>query len=99
VFANAIQLPRLGRLRLKERSYLPTCGVKLLSATVSEHAGRWFVSVQVEMELPDSEPAERPVAGVDLGVKALATVSDGPLFPLVENVFSVSTCERRTVAQ
>lgn len=81
VLKNAIQLPRLGRLRLKERSYLPTCGVKLLSATVSEHAGRWFVSVQVEMERPDSEPAQRPVVGVDLGVKTLATISDGTVIP------------------
>jgi putative transposase len=41
VFPNAIQLPRLGRLRLKEHGYLPTlgtAGVKVLSATVSEHA-------------------------------------------------------------
>src|SRR5258708_22120954 len=39
VFPAAIQLPRLGRLRLKERGYLPTAGVKLLSATISEQAG------------------------------------------------------------
>src|SRR5215469_6438255 len=50
---DAIQLPRLGRLRLKERGYLPlsgTAGVKVLSATVSEQAGHWYVSVQVEQE-------------------------------------------------
>jgi len=35
VFADAIQLPRLGRLRLTERSCLPTTA-KILSATVSE---------------------------------------------------------------
>ena len=39
VFADAIQLPWLGRLRLKERGYLPTAGAKVLSATVSEQAG------------------------------------------------------------
>src|SRR5712664_1801304 len=50
VFPAAIQLPRLGRLRLKERGYLPTTGVKLLSATVSEQAGHWYVSVLVEQE-------------------------------------------------
>jgi putative transposase len=50
VFPDAIQLPRLGRLRLKERGYLPTTGVKILSATVSEYAGHWHVSVQVEQE-------------------------------------------------
>ena len=79
VFEDAIQLPRLGRLRLKERGYLPVVGVKVLSATVSERAGRWFVSLQVEVELPDPPPqGERTeVVGVDLGVTKLATLSDG----------------------
>jgi putative transposase len=76
VFDDAIQLPRLGRLRLKERGYLPT-GAKVLSATVSERAGRWFVSVQVETEMPEPVAGEKPVAGVDLGIKTLATISDG----------------------
>src|SRR5258708_31741529 len=39
VSPDAIQLPRLGRLRLKEHGYLPSAGVKILSATVSEQAG------------------------------------------------------------
>ena len=75
-----IQLPRLGILKLKERDYLPVTGVHILSATVSEKAGRWFVSVQVEMEIPDPEPVEKPVAGVDLGINRLAQVSDGTCF-------------------
>ncbi len=37
VFPDAVQLPRLGRLRLKERSYLPA-DANILSATVSEQA-------------------------------------------------------------
>jgi len=85
VFEKAIQLPRLGRLRLKERGYLPLDGVKVLSATVSEQGGRWFVSVPVEMSQPDQThrlafgagQTAKPVAGVDLGILALATVSDG----------------------
>ena len=54
-------------------------GVKVLSATVSERAGRWFISLQVEVELPDLPPeGERTeVVGVDLGVTKLATLSDG----------------------
>ena len=44
VSEKAIVLPRLGRLRLKERGYLPTSGVQILSATVSEQAGHWYVS-------------------------------------------------------
>ena len=77
VYEKAIQLPRLGRLRLKERGYLPMEGVHILSATVSERAGRWFVSIQVEQEIPDPQANYQPVVGVDLGILALATFSDG----------------------
>jgi len=77
IFNNAIQLPRLGRLRLKEYGYLPVESVHVLSASVSERAGRWFVSVQVEQSQPEPLVTTRPVAGVDLGILALATVSDG----------------------
>jgi putative transposase len=80
IFEGHIQLPRLGVLRLKERGYLPTGDVHILSATVSEKAGRWFVSVQVEMEIPDPEAQEKPAAGVDLGIQRMAQVSDGTCF-------------------
>lgn len=80
VFPDAIQLPRLGRLRLKERGYLPTSDVHVLSATISEQAGHWYVSIQVEQER--TVPLNTgPVVGVDLGVKALATFSDGTVIP------------------
>ncbi|HEU5198895.1 MAG TPA: RNA-guided endonuclease TnpB family protein [Ktedonobacterales bacterium] len=70
----------MGRLRLKERDYLPITGVKILSATVSEQAGHWYVSIQVEQE--QAVPANSgPVVGVDLGVKTLATFSDGTIIP------------------
>jgi len=75
VFPDAVQLPRLGRLRLKERGYLPT-NANILSATVTEQAGHWSVSIQVEQEhvVPENSG---PVVGVDLGIKRLATLSDG----------------------
>jgi putative transposase len=81
VVADAIQLPRLGRLPLKEHNYLPTSGDHVLSATVAEQAGHWYVSIQVEQGhvVP---AASGPVIGVDLGVKRLATLSDGTI---VEN--------------
>jgi putative transposase len=78
VFPDAVHLPRLGRLRLKERGYLPTSGVHVLSATVSEQAGHWYVSVLVEHEQTVSEHMG-PVVGVDLGLKRLATLSDGAI--------------------
>jgi putative transposase len=80
VAEQAIVLPRLGRLRLKEREYLPTGGVQILSATVSEQAGHWYVSLQVEEEqaIPKNTG---PVVGIDLGIKHLATLSDGTVIP------------------
>jgi putative transposase len=80
VFPAAIQLPRLGRLRLKERHYLPTGGIRILSATVSEQAGHWYVSMLVEQDQVVPENT-RPVVGVDLGIKHLATLSDGTVIP------------------
>jgi putative transposase len=76
VFSNAVQLPRLGRLRLHERDYIPT-DAKILSATVSEKAGHWFVSIQVELDVEQSVPPASTAIGVDLGIKQLAILSDG----------------------
>ena len=55
-------------------------GVKILSATVSEQAGHWYVSLQVEEELAVPENTG-PVVGIDLGMKQLATLSDGTVIP------------------
>lgn len=77
LFEKAIQLPRLGKLRLKECGYLPTKDVTILSACVSEHAGRWYVSIQVSMGVSDPVPAQGSPIGIDLGITALATCSDG----------------------
>lgn len=87
-----IKLPRLGWIRLKEEGYLPCIGVKILSANISEQAGRWFISLQVEQEIPDPEPRADKVIGVDLGIKALATCSDGKVF---ENPRILTNAERR----
>ncbi len=79
VTEDTIQLPRLGVLRLKEKKnhhYLPT-DAHILAATISERAGRWFVSLQVREEVSDPEPATGAILGVDVGLKTLATCSDG----------------------
>jgi putative transposase len=67
-------------LRLHEKNYLPLENVHILSATVSEHAGRWFVSLQVEEDVAEVIPASRTAIGVDVGIKTLATLSDGSTF-------------------
>lgn len=72
-----IRLPNIGWVKLKEYGYIPTALGASDGVTVSERAGRWYVSVQMEVEQPDPAPGDRPVVGVDLGIKTLATVSDG----------------------
>lgn len=70
---NYVTLPRLGTIKLKEISNVEG---KILAATVTETAGRWFVSIRVrqEVEVPENQG---PSVGVDLGVANLATFSDG----------------------
>jgi len=77
---NHIQLPRLGKLKVKEKGYLPK-DLKILSASVSSVAGRWFVSLQVEEEIPEIPLGiSSEILGVDLGIKTLATPSKGDPF-------------------
>jgi putative transposase len=77
---SRIRIPHLGWVRMRET--LRFAG-KILSATVSRVAERWFVSLAVDTQ--DSShlpPAENQGAvGVDLGVKALATLSTGESIP------------------
>ncbi|HEX4203540.1 MAG TPA: transposase [Ktedonobacteraceae bacterium] len=54
--------------------------VKIGSATISEKAGRWYVSICVHMEQAEPRHATGEVIGVDLGIKTLATLSDGRTF-------------------
>lgn len=76
---DRIKLPRIGWLRLKEHGYIPSENIHILSATVSEKAGRWFVSIQCREEIQDREATGKPV-GVDLGIKTMAVCSDGRKF-------------------
>ena len=69
-----IKLPVVGWVKMREILRLEG---KILSATVSRVADRWFVSVTVEVAHQVPARENQAVGGVDLGVKALATISDG----------------------
>jgi len=80
---TAVTLPRLGAIRTHESTRklarrLETGTARILSATVSRTAQRWFVSFTVEAERDAPEKHARPgsAAGIDLGVKALLTSAD-----------------------
>lgn len=88
VSAGWIQLPKIGRVRLKERDRFPTdeklaaAGEKILSATVSERAGRWFCSIKIRREVPEVSRSENQATiGIDLGLKNVAVLSDGTIYP------------------
>jgi putative transposase len=68
-----IKLPVVGWIKTRES--IRFLG-KLKRATVSREAGRWFVAVMVETEIAPTNDLNGTV-GVDLGVKALATLSNG----------------------
>jgi putative transposase len=75
---DRVRLPRIGWVRLKERGYIPSKKVHINSATVSERAGRWFVSVNVLEDVGGAEgPTPVQVLGVDSGIERLLVASDG----------------------
>lgn len=47
---------------------------------MSEKAGRWHVSIQVEEEVEEPEPTGGAVVGIDLGIGRMATYSDGACY-------------------
>ena len=76
---GCIKLPKIGKLKLMEKGYIPN-DCKILSATVSKQSDKWFVSVQVESDNKDYYKANNEVIGIDLGIKTLATCSDGTTY-------------------
>ncbi len=77
VHPRSVTLPRIGCVRTKETT--EKFRGRILSATVSREADRWYVSLAVEVERDDPQPVEGPVVGVDLGLTSLAVLSDGIL--------------------
>lgn len=73
---SRIRIPHIGWVRMREA--LRFTG-KIMSATVSRVADRWFVSVTMdisEQSLP-SVTENQGAVGVDLGISTLATLSTG----------------------
>ncbi|MBY4867806.1 transposase [Burkholderia sp. Bp9017] len=71
---NRIFLPKLGWLRY--RNSRDVLG-EVRNATVSRHAGKWFVSIQTSREVAQPVPQATSAIGIDLGIARFATLSDG----------------------
>lgn len=76
ISGKTIRLPKISNVAMAEALRFDG---KVLGATVSRAADRWFVAVQVEV--PDAQFYRRRTAheinGIDLGIKAAATLSSG----------------------
>lgn len=71
---HKIRIPNLGWVNMAEKLRFQG---KIMGAVVSKVADWWYVSIQVEVEKPKPATFEKQSTGVDVGIKALATLSDG----------------------
>ena len=94
---HRIKIPTLGWVRIKEKGYIPTTkdGWKIKSGTVSIKAGRYYVSVLVE--IPDINIANNSNdgIGIDLGLKDLAVVSDGKIYKNINKSAKLKKLEKQ----
>ena len=90
---KALRLPRVGRVHCMEDVTERVGDARVLRMTVSRHAGRWYASLTVEREdKPVTRAPKGGAVGIDLGVKTLATLSDGTV---IENPRPLRKAERR----
>ena len=92
---HKIKIPTLGFIQLKEKGYIPT-KVKVNSGTVSVKAGKYFVSVLVDVnEVIQKQTPLTEGIGVDLGVKALAIVSTDKTYKNINKSKKVKKLEKK----
>jgi putative transposase len=77
-----VQLPRIGVLKTHESTRKLTRRIdrgtaRILSATISRRADRWYVSFTVEVERHIPSSGKAGTVGVDAGVRHLAVLSTG----------------------
>lgn len=89
VMDKHIQLPKLGNVKYKNKNKIEG---RIINATISKHAnGKYFISILCEVEIKEL-PKTNSAVGIDLGIKNLATLSDGTVY---ENPKFFSKLERK----
>ena len=102
IWRHELMIPTLKQVRLKEYGYLPI-GMTVVSGTVSYVAGRFYVSVVVDIDeksrynndLESCYAMQTEGIGIDLGVKNLAVISDGRVFKNINKGSRVKRLEKR----
>ena len=92
---HRIKIPTLGWVRLKEKGYVPTDKL-IKSGTISRKAGRYYVSVLVEVTdiMPESNEKSDGI-GIDLGLKDFAVISNGIIKKNINKMSTITKAERK----
>ena len=102
IWRHKLMIPTLKQVKLKEYGYLPV-GLVAINGTVSYVAGRFYVSVVVDIDekskhnkdLESCYAMQTEGIGIDLGVKDLAIISDGKVFRNINKSSKVKGLEKR----
>lgn len=94
---HRIKIPTLGWVRIKEKGYIPVTksGCTIKSGTVSVKAGRFYVSVLVEVPDTTMSGSFSDGIGIDLGVKEFAIVSNGQIYKNINKTSKVKQLEKK----
>ena len=94
---HRINIPTLGWVKLKEKGYIPTTknGYIIKSGTVSCKAGKYYVSVLIDV--PDTEKPQLNDfgLGIDLGVKEFAVISNGTVKKNINKTAKLKKIEKQ----
>ena len=93
---HRIKVPTLGWVRLKEKGYIPTSkdGFTVRSGTISCKAGRYYISVLVDIQENNIRSNNNFGIGIDLGLKNLAICSDGSIYHNINKTNNVRKVEK-----
>ncbi len=102
IYRNKLMIPTLKNVSLKEYGYLPV-GANVTNGTVSYKAGRFYVSVIVDIDAKSRHNKDLKAAyhtktdgiGIDLGIKDLAIISNGEVFKNINKSSKVKRLEKR----
>src|SRR5262249_23707769 len=78
IIGKKVRIPNLGWVRLRESLRFEG---RINGVTISRVADKWFISVSIETSHQPTKCESQAQVGVDLGIKSLATFSDGKQFP------------------
>ena len=98
---HRLKIPTLGWVRIKEKGYIPTTkdGYMIRSGTVSVKAGRFYVSVLVEIPDVNIGNNSNEGIGIDLGLKDLAIVSNGKTYRNINKSAGLKKLEKQLIRE